>query len=136
MHLSSEMRLKLPQPDAPLANYVRAVRTGTLLYVAGHAECGENFLTGKAGGGVTMEQAYASARRVGLCLLATVKAEVADLRKVKRIVTLSGRSMRTSGGLEHFVKLSGRSTPTHDLDQTVLLERLPRLPSPTLVSAA
>jgi len=43
-----------------------------------------SFLVGKVGGRVTVEQAYASARRAGLCLLATVKAELGDLRKVKR----------------------------------------------------
>src|SRR6185503_11497057 len=42
------------------------------------------------GAGVTLEQAYASARRVGLCLLSSLKAEVGDLRKVRRVVKVLG----------------------------------------------
>ena len=44
------LKLILPKSDAPIANYVPAVRTGNLLFVAGHAECGEKFLSGKVGG--------------------------------------------------------------------------------------
>jgi enamine deaminase RidA (YjgF/YER057c/UK114 family) len=86
----AELKLTLPTPDAPVANYVRAVRTGNLLFLAGHGECGDKYLAGKVGGGVTVEQAYASAKNVGLCLLATLKAELGDLRKVKRIVKVLG----------------------------------------------
>jgi hypothetical protein len=65
--------------------------TGNLLFLTGHGECRDKgFLTGKVGGTVTTEQAYASARRVGLCLLATVKDELGDLKKVKRIVKVFG----------------------------------------------
>ena len=39
--MSAEARLKernitLPQPSTPLANYVSAVRSGNMLYLAGH----------------------------------------------------------------------------------------------------
>ena len=82
----AELKLTLPRPAAPIANFVLAVRTGNLLFLAGHGECGDKFLTGKVGGKVTIEQAYASARRTGLCLLATVKAEVGDLRKLAEVL--------------------------------------------------
>ena len=49
---------------------------------------------GKVGRGVSVEQAYASARDTGLCLLATLKAELGDLRKVKRIVRGTGHGQR------------------------------------------
>jgi enamine deaminase RidA (YjgF/YER057c/UK114 family) len=81
--------LTLPTPAAPVANYVRAVRTGNLVFLAGHGECTPG-QTGKAGAGVTVEQAYASARRVGLCLLASLKQEIGDLRKVRRVVKVLG----------------------------------------------
>ena len=83
------MGLTLPAVGAPIANYVTAVRTGNLVYLAGHGECA-NAVTGKAGGGVSVDSAYASARRVGLCLLASLKAEIGDLRKVKRVVRVMG----------------------------------------------
>ncbi|HVR69658.1 MAG TPA: RidA family protein [Vicinamibacteria bacterium] len=81
--------LTLPEPAAPVANYVRAVRTGNLVFLAGHGEC-SSAQTGKVGRDVTLENAYASARRVGLCLLASLKQEVGDLRKVRRVVKVLG----------------------------------------------
>ena len=81
--------LTVPTPAAPVANYVRAVRTGDLVFLAGHGECSPGH-TGKAGAGVTVEQAYASARNVGLCLLASLKQEIGDLRKVRRVVKVLG----------------------------------------------
>ncbi len=84
------MGLTLPAPSPPVANYVRAVRSGNLLFLAGHGECGGTRLTGKAGIDVSIDSARASAQRVGLCLLSTIKAEVGDLSKVKRIVKVFG----------------------------------------------
>jgi enamine deaminase RidA (YjgF/YER057c/UK114 family) len=81
--------LTLPTPAAPVANYVRAVRTGNLVFLAGHGECSAA-QTGKLGAGVTVEQGYASARRVGLCLLASLKQEIGDLRRVRRFVKVLG----------------------------------------------
>jgi enamine deaminase RidA (YjgF/YER057c/UK114 family) len=59
------------------------------VFLAGHGECTPG-QTGKVGAGVTIEQGYASARRVGLCLLSSLKAEIADLRKVRRVVKVLG----------------------------------------------
>jgi enamine deaminase RidA (YjgF/YER057c/UK114 family) len=86
-----ELGLTLPSPAAPVANYLRAVRTGNLVFLAGHGECSaEGRLTGKVGSERTIDEGYASARRVGLCLLSSLKAEIGDLRKVTRIVKVLG----------------------------------------------
>ena len=84
-----ELGLTLPEAARPVANYVPAVRVGNLVFLSGHGECGEQ-LKGKAGGGVSVEDAYNSARRVGLCLLSSLKHEIGDLRKVRRVVKLLG----------------------------------------------
>ena len=82
--------LTLPSSNnAPAGNYVSAVRTGNLIYLATHGECGTP-LRGKVGAGVSVDSAYASARRVGLCMLGTLKAELGDLRRVVRIVRVTG----------------------------------------------
>ena len=81
--------LTLPTAAKPIANYVPAVRTGNLVFLSGHGECGPQ-LTGVVGKDVTIEKAYASARNVGLCLLSSLKAEIGDLSKVKRVVKLLG----------------------------------------------
>ncbi|HEY8550690.1 MAG TPA: RidA family protein [Vicinamibacterales bacterium] len=84
-----ELGLVLPTPAKPVANYVPAVRSGNLVFLSGHGEC-SNALTGKAGKDVTLQQAYQSARNVGLCLLSSLKAEIGDLSKVRRVVKLLG----------------------------------------------
>jgi enamine deaminase RidA (YjgF/YER057c/UK114 family) len=105
----AEMKLTLPKPDVPIANFVKAVRTGNLLFLAGHGECGDKRLTGKVGDGITVEQAYASARNVGLCLLGTLKAELGDLRKVKRIVKVLGMVNATPQFKDHPKVINGCS---------------------------
>lgn len=81
--------LSLPAANVPAGNYVSAVRTGNLLFLATHGECGTS-LAGKVGKDVTLDSASASARRVGLCMLSTLKAELGDLRRVVRIVRVTG----------------------------------------------
>jgi ketosteroid isomerase-like protein len=81
--------LSLPASNVPAGNYVSAARTGNLLFLATHGECGTS-LTGKVGKDVSLENASASARRVGLCLLSTLKAELGDLQRVVRIVRVTG----------------------------------------------
>ena len=84
--MSAEARLKergitLPQPSTPLANYVGAVRTGNLLYLAGHGPLreGKASARGKLGRDMTVEQGYQVAREVGLNLLATTRASLGSL---------------------------------------------------------
>jgi enamine deaminase RidA (YjgF/YER057c/UK114 family) len=101
--------LTLPTPAAPVANYVNAVRTGNLLYLAGHSECGDKYMTGQVGRDVTVDSAYASARRTALCLLSTLKAELGDLRKVRRVVRVFGMVNATQGFTEHPRVINGCS---------------------------
>ncbi len=104
-----EMGLTLPKTDPPFANYVRAVRTGNLVFLAGHGECGPNPLKGKVEKDHTVDEAYASARNVGLCLLASLKAEIGDLRKVKRIVKVLGMVNATEDFTQHPQVINGCS---------------------------
>jgi len=95
--MSAEATLKakgitLPPPSAPLANYVGAVRTGNLLYLAGHGPMrgGTAVATGKLGRDLTVEQGYHAAREVGLALLATTRATLGSLDRVRRVVKVLG----------------------------------------------
>ena len=69
----------LPTPPKPVATYVTSVRTGNLLFLSGHGECNEPYTRGKVGGDLTLEQGAKSAEKVGLCMLATIKAAVGEL---------------------------------------------------------
>jgi len=105
-----EMGLTLPAAAPPVANYVRAVRTGNLVFLAGHGECSaEGRLTGKVGSERTVEEGYASARRVGLCLLASLKQEIGDLRKVTRIVKVLGMVQSAPDFTDHPRVINGFS---------------------------
>jgi len=88
----ASLGLTLPAVSAPVANYVPAVRSGNLIYLAGHIPRGADgkVVKGKVGRGSTVEDANAAARLTTLALLATLKKEVGDLNKVKRIVRVAG----------------------------------------------
>ncbi len=87
-----EMGLELPVPGKPVANYVPAVRAGSLVFLSGHGPVLENgkLITGKVGADLTVDEGYDAARRVALVLLASLKSEIGNLDKVRRIVKLLG----------------------------------------------
>jgi len=82
-----ELNLQLAPVTPPVANYVNAVRTGNLLFLAGK---GPGSIKGKVGREFTVEQGYQHARSVGLALLAVMKDELGSLDKVKRVVKVLG----------------------------------------------
>jgi enamine deaminase RidA (YjgF/YER057c/UK114 family) len=83
-----ELGIQLPAVTPPVANYVNAVRTGNLLFLAGKGPGGGPI--GKLGREFTVEQGYQHARSVGLALLAVMKAELGSLDKVRRVVKVLG----------------------------------------------
>ncbi len=86
------MGLQLPSPPPPLANYVRAVRTGNLVFVSGHGPSRDGQLQyqGKVGQDLDVETAYQAAQLVMLNCLTSLKEEIGELDRVKRIVKLLG----------------------------------------------
>ncbi len=83
-----ELGIVLAAPSKPVANYVKAVRTGNLLFLAGHGPV--SGYTGKVGKDLSIEQGYEAAKSTGISMLSTLKAELGDLNKVKRIVKVLG----------------------------------------------
>lgn len=84
-----ELGIELPEPVSPLANYVRWVQTGNLLFISGTGP-GDETQRGKLGSTMSVEEGYAAARDVGLQLIATAKAALGDLDRVKRVVKVLG----------------------------------------------
>ncbi len=99
----------LPSPPQPVATYVTSVRTGNLLFLSGHGECGEKFTRGKVGRDLTVEQGRQSAEKVGLCMLATIKAAVGELSRVKRFVRILGMVNATEDFKDHPKVVNGFS---------------------------
>jgi enamine deaminase RidA (YjgF/YER057c/UK114 family) len=88
----AELGLQLPTAPGPIANYVRAVRVGNLLFVSGHGPTrdGKYLFTGKLGKDLTVDDGYKAAQLVCLNCLASVREALGDLDRVKRVVKLLG----------------------------------------------
>ena len=84
--------IELPVPQKPVANYVNAVRTGNLIFLAGKgpSKPDGSLITGKVGKDLTVQQGYEAARLTAINQLAVLKAELGSLNKVKRIVKVLG----------------------------------------------
>jgi enamine deaminase RidA (YjgF/YER057c/UK114 family) len=88
-----EKNLTLPALATPVGNYVGAVRVGNLLFLSGHGPVraeGKPMARGKVGKDLSLEQGYQVAREIGLNLLATARASLGSLDKVKRVVKVLG----------------------------------------------
>ena len=82
---------RLFSPPPPLGSYVRAVRTGNLVFTAGHGpfdEQGVVALKGQVGGELTPEQGKAAAALCAVACLSSLNGEIGDLGRVRRIVKL------------------------------------------------
>lgn len=103
--------LTLPPVPPPVANFVTHVREGNLLYLSGQGptEPDGRQYTGKVGGTVTTEEAYAHARLTGLNLIAVMQDALGDLGRVRRIVKLLGMVNATPEFGEHPLVINGCS---------------------------
>ena len=87
-----ELGITLPPVTKPIGNYVNAVQTGNLLYLAGKGPTKADGSTpkGKVGREFTVEEGYEHARSVGLNLLAAMEDELGSLDRVKQVVKVLG----------------------------------------------
>jgi enamine deaminase RidA (YjgF/YER057c/UK114 family) len=87
----AELGIELPKVAAPVAAYVPAVRTGSLVYTSGQLPFVDGALpaTGKVGGGIGPDEAKQHARTCALNALAAVDALV-GLDSVVRVVKVVG----------------------------------------------
>ncbi|GMG82716.1 RidA family protein [Paralimibaculum aggregatum] len=99
-HLA-ERGIVLPEPTAPVANYVPYVEIGGLLHVSGQISLGADgpirgqlsaadHVDGPAPEGSALALGIAAARRCGLSLIAQAKAATGDLDRIGRVVKLTG----------------------------------------------
>src|SRR5205814_2901303 len=77
-------------PNAAVANYVGAVTVGEIVFVSSHGpyENGDYSYKGKLGRDLDVPTGQKSARLTIVNLLASLKAEVGELDRVKRVVKL------------------------------------------------
>ena len=113
---SPEARIKtlgivLPPAPKAVANYVPAVRTGNLVFLAGQGPLadGKPTITGKVGAEVSEQDAYKAARATILNSLALLRAEIGSLDNVKRIVKLTGWVNSAPGFIRQPFVINGAS---------------------------
>lgn len=106
-----ELGITLSTPSSPVANYVNTVLTGNLLYISGKGPLQDNgeYIKGKVGENLTIEEGYNAARVTAINLISTLKASLGDLSRVKRIIRVTGMVNSASDFTEHPSVVNGCS---------------------------
>jgi len=106
-----ELGIELQTPAAPVANFVRAVRVGNLVFLSGHGprKIDGSYIIGKVGREVSIEQGREAARLTAINLLASLKAEIGDLNGVQRVVKVLGMVNAGDSFAEHPQVINGFS---------------------------
>jgi len=110
-HRLTALGLALPPAPPAAGTYVHAVRTGNLVFLAGHVpfRADGSVVMGKLGRDLDTTAGYEAARRAGLGALATLAAELGSLDHVRRIVRVLGTVNATPEFIEHTQVVNGAS---------------------------
>ena len=111
-----KLNIELPTPGEPIANYVPTVRfsetkNSMLVYVSGTGPRKKNgdYLTGRLGDDMTIEEGYDAAKLTGINILASLKKEIGDLNKIKRFVKVIGMVNSTADFYQQPAVINGFS---------------------------
>lgn len=107
----TKLGIELPDLGVPLANYVHAVRTGNLVFLAGKGprDAERQLVTGKVGTDLSIEEGYTTARLAAIEQLAALQGEIGDLNQVVRIVKVHGMVNAGPDFTEHSAVINGFS---------------------------
>lgn len=84
--------LELPPAPSAAGIYYPVVITGNHLYVSGQGpvQSDGELIKGKVGRDLTLEEGQRAARQVGLTMLSTIRAQIGNLDKIKRLIKTLG----------------------------------------------
>lgn len=87
-----ELKLELPPAPKPAGVYKPVVIVGNLAYVSGHGPLRSDgsMITGRVGADLDLKGGYDAARQTGLAILATLRAQLGSLDRVKRVIKTLG----------------------------------------------
>lgn len=107
----SELGIELGEPYKPVANYVSSVRSGNLVFMsgAGPEKSDGEYIKGKLGDELTIEEGYEAARLTAIVTLSALRDQVGDLNKVERIVKVKGMVNAIPSFTEHPAVINGFS---------------------------
>lgn len=88
----AELNLELPPAPPRGGVYQPVVITGNLAYISGHGpyQSDETYMTGRLGDDLDVAAGQVAAKQTGLALLATMKAELGSLDRIKRVIKMLG----------------------------------------------
>jgi enamine deaminase RidA (YjgF/YER057c/UK114 family) len=112
-----ELKLELPPAPKPVAVYRPLIVVDKLAYVSGHGPLkpDKTLIRGRVGSDLTLDQGKAAARQVGLAILATLRAQLGSLDKVKRVVKVLGMVNSAPDFFDHPKVINGCSELFADL---------------------
>ena len=113
----AELKLELPPAPKPVAVYKPLVIAGGLAYVSGHGPLkpDKTLFTGRVGSEVDLDFGKAAARQTGLAILATLRAHLGSLDRVKRVVKVLGMVNTTPEFRDHPAVINGCSELFRDV---------------------
>ena len=105
------LNLTLPPAPKPVAVYKPLVVFGNAAYVSGHGPLREDgsLIAGVVGRDLSLDEAVAAARQVGLAILATLRAELGSLDRVRRVIKVLGMVNSAPDFYEHPKVINGCS---------------------------
>ena len=106
-----ELGYELPTLPASKGIYKRCLIDGKNLYVSGHISVNTDgsSITGKLGKDLSEEQGKVAERQCGLAILSSLKAELGDLQKIKRVMKVLGMVNATPDYEKHPIVINGCS---------------------------
>jgi enamine deaminase RidA (YjgF/YER057c/UK114 family) len=106
-----ELKLELPPAPKPIAVYKPLMIVGDLAYVSGHGplKLDKTLITGRVGADLDLAAGKNAARQVGLAILATLRSELGNLDRVRRLIKVLGMVNSTADFKEHPAVINGCS---------------------------
>ena len=106
-----ELQLELPPAPKAMGVYKPIVVVGNIAYLSGHGplKTDGTLMCGRVGEQVDQQAGYDAARQTGLAMLATMRAGLGSLDRVKRVLKLLGMVNSTADFENHPAVINGCS---------------------------
>jgi enamine deaminase RidA (YjgF/YER057c/UK114 family) len=113
----AELKLELPPVAKPAGLYKPVLVVDNLLYVSGQLplKTDGTFISGRLGDTLSLEEGKLAARQAGLTMLSTIKSQIGDLNRIKRIVKTMGMVNCTPEFGQHPAVINGFSELMADI---------------------
>ena len=106
-----ELGLELPPAPKPAGVYQPVVLVGNMCYVSGHGPLKPDgtMITGRVGADLDQQAGYQAARQTGLAVLASLRAKLGSLDRIRRVVKTLGMVNASPDFQQHPAVINGFS---------------------------